>query len=128
MQNFKENFNNWNNLKQKIDFWKSKYFDISGWQIWFVSMWNNIWFEEDGKWKDFLRPVLVVKKTWNMIFCISLTSQEKNNEFHFKLKEKSFAILSQTKHLDRKRFQFKIWKVNDSKFRKLKEKLKEFLL
>jgi len=123
-----EKFNQWNWVKQKIHFQNKKYFDISEWQIWFVSMWNNIWFEEDWKWKNFLRPVLVIKKTWNMIFSISLTSQEKNNEFHFQIKKWSFAILSQTKHLDKKRFQFKIWKAWSLKFKELKEKLKKFLL
>lgn len=126
MQN---SFDIWNGIKKEINFSvnKKKIF-IKEREIWNISMWENIWFEESWKWNVFLRPVVIVKITWTTIFCISLTSREKNDQFHFEIKKGVFAILSQTKHLDRKRFKYKIWIVNDSKFKKLKEKLKDFLL
>lgn len=124
MQN---NFDIWNGLKKEINLIKDKKINISEREIWFVSMWKNIWFEEDWKWKDFLRPVVIIKISGKTIFCISLTSKEKNDNFHFKIKENSFAILSQTKHLDIKRFKYKIWITWSLSFIKLKEKLKKFL-
>lgn len=125
---YDEKFNNWNKIKKNINFLSKNSVLLKEKEIWFVSMWENIWTEESWKWKDYLRPIVIIKITWNTVFWCSLTSQEKNDNFHFKLKENSFAILSQTKHFSRKRFKYKIWIINDSFFKRLKNKLKEFLL
>jgi hypothetical protein len=108
--------------------------------IYFTKMWINIGFEENWK-KDFLRPVLVLKKIWNLFFTVALTSKWKdNNSFYYKLntvkfndenkkyKDSSYCILSQVKVMDKKRFTDKIWYVKSEEFKIIKEKLKEFLL
>ena len=70
----KEKFNFWNLEKQKIHFWK----DIKRYpkerEIWYIKMWINIWVEENGK-DDFLRPVLVIKKIWILVFWVALSTQ-----------------------------------------------------
>jgi hypothetical protein len=108
--------------------------------IYFTKMWINIGFEENWK-KDFLRPVLVLKKIWNLFFTVALTSKGKDNSnFYYKFKtarfneenkkyeNSSYCILSQVKVMDKKRFTQKIWYIKNEEFDMLKEKLKEFLL
>jgi len=135
-----ENFDKWNNEKKEIH--KNNYEDffVNKRDIYFTKMWLNIGFEENWK-KDFLRPVLVLKKVWNLFFTISLTSQWKdNNQFYYKFKtakfnennkkyeNSSYCILSQVKVMDKKRFTEKMWYLGKEEFDILKEKLKEFLL
>ena len=130
----KEKFDFWNLEKQKIHFWKNIKRYPQEREIWYIKMWINIWVEENGK-NDFLRPVLVIKKIWILVFCIALSTQFKNNKFYKKLetctfyekkykKENSMIILSQWKTLDTKRFIKQIWYISKSEFIELKKLLK----
>ena len=60
----KERYNNWNNLKQDINYSELKNFYVKEKQVWYIHSWVNIWFESNWKWEDFKRPVLVIKKIW----------------------------------------------------------------
>lgn len=119
-------FENWNKLKQKIHFSQTQKFYIKQREIWSVKMWQNIWFEEDGKWKDFERPVLIIKKIWIMYLCLSMTIKWKDNDFYYKLEnsKNSYIILSQPKLLDFKRFHYKVWTVSKADFMKIQKSLK----
>lgn len=119
-------FNIWNKIKKNLEFNNSKIFFIKQREIWSVKMWKNIWFEEDWKWNDYERPVLVLKKIWIMYLCLSLTTKWKENDFYFKINEKSFVILSQPKSFDIKRFHYKKWMISEEKFFELQKKLKTF--
>lgn len=106
----KEKFENWNILKQKIHFEnKNKNLFINEREIRYTSMWINIWFEEDGK-DDCRRPVLIIKKVWNIFTCVVMTTKWKdNNKFYYKIKsidfgKPSYCILSQLKTYDKGRF------------------------
>jgi len=121
-----KDFDKWNELKKKINFCKQKFY-IKQREIWSVKMWKNVWFEEDWKWKDFERPVLVLKKIWIMYLCIAMTTQWKNNDFYYKLwdiEKDSFVILSQAKLFDFKRFHYKIRTLDQNEFIKVQKKLK----
>ena len=121
-----KDFDKWNKLKKKINVKKQKFY-VKQREIWSVQMWKNVWFEEDWKWEDFERPVLVLKKIWIMYLCISMTTQWKNNDFYYKLwdiEELSFIILSQPKLFDLKRFHYKIRTVNKNEFQNVQKKLK----
>lgn len=133
-------FDFWNSEKQIINKEKSKEFYINPREIWFTKMGKNIGFEEDGK-KDFLRPVLVLKKVGNLFFTVALTSKGKSkNRFYHQLKKlelteknikyknSSFVILSQVKVMDKKRFTQNIGSVYKLEFLQVKEKLKALLL
>jgi len=112
---------------------------INNREIWFTKMWVNVWYEQN--WKDwFLRPVLVLKKVWNLFFTVALTSKGKeNNNFYYKIKDlslieknkkymdSSFVILSQVKVMDKKRFTQHIWVVWENNFLEIQKKLKKFL-
>ena len=135
-----EKFDIWNEEKKIIH---NKAYDnifVNSKEIWFTKMWINLWFEENGK-KEFRRPVLVLKKVWNLFFTVALTSKWKiENKFYHKFKTtifnknnqkykyKSFCILSQVKIMDKKRFTEKMWYVWRNEFEVIKEKLKELLL
>jgi len=71
----KKKYNSWNMLKQDINFWEKKNIFIKSWDIWYINMWINIGFESIWKWKAYKRPVLVIKKLWNMFLCISMTKK-----------------------------------------------------
>lgn len=121
-------FDSWNVQKQKIHLSKKQDFYIKQREIWSVKMWQNIWFEEDWKWNDFERPVLILKKIWIMYLCLSMTTKWKDNDFYLKLEQKnenkSFLILSQPKLLDFKRFHYKIWFVPQIEFKEIQKRLK----
>jgi hypothetical protein len=102
-------------------------------------MWINIWFEENWK-SEFLRPVLVLKKVWNLFFTVALTSKWKDNNFYYyKIKnltlsekntkyiDSSYCILSQVKVMDKKRFTQNIWAISEEDFKNIQKKLKTLL-
>ena len=79
-------------------------------QIRFVRLGCNVWYEEDGKWSDFARPVLVINKLWNTFFVIPLTTWGKDNHyFYYTLQETnsdktSRLILNQWRTISKERF------------------------
>ena len=132
MKKTKRAFDKWNNEKKDIHFsqWKNTF--IKEWHIYFTKLGQNIWFEQNWK-EEFERPVLVISKIWNMFFSIPMTTQWKNNEYHYKLtstnfSKDSFLILSQWKALDRKRFLEEIWYVSKNEFLEIKKLLKKLYL
>ena len=101
-------------------------------------MWINLWFEENWK-TEFLRPVLVLKKVWNLFFTVALTSKWKeNNNFYYKFnnislnnpkyKDSSYVILSQVKVMDKKRFFENIWSIWKDDYIEIKKRLTKLLL
>lgn len=127
--------------KQKISSeWLIKTLFINSREIWYTKMWINIWYEENWK-KEFVRPVLTIKKVWNLFFTVALTSKWKNNhKFYHKLttaqfnkknwkhKDSSYCILSQVKVMDKKRFTESMWYISEVEFSEIKKKLKALLL
>lgn len=133
-----ESFDKWNENKKIIHKTELNNFFVNPREIWFTKMWINLWFEENWK-EDFLRPVLILKKLWNVFFTVALTSKWKiDNQFYYKFddidlhnpkyKESSYAILSQVKVMDKKRFFEHIWNVSEENFSEIKKKLRDFLL
>ena len=121
-----KDFDKWNNLKKEINSKKQKFY-VKQREVWSVKMWKNVWFEEDWKWEDFERPVLVLKKIWIMYLCISMITQWKDNDFYYKLldtQENSYIILSQAKLFDLKRFHYKIRTVSKDEFLNIQKRLK----
>jgi len=81
MYRTKELYDEWNETKKEIHFqeWihSSNTTFINEKEIWYIRLGLNIWCEQNGK-REFMRPVLVVKKIGNMFFCIPLTSKGHN--------------------------------------------------
>ncbi len=127
----KEKFIKWNNLKILIHekAWV-KYANER--DIWFTHIWKNIWVEQNWKWDEFLRPVVILKKLNKDAFVIiPLTKSNKKWSFfyNFRFVDKiiSTAVLAQIKVIDRKRLDYKIGKIEKWDFSKLKNKLRKLL-
>ena len=121
-------FDNWNIKKKEINS-SIKITYPKHREVWYISIWKNIWFESYWKWDDFKRPVLVLARIWTMFLVASMTTKGKNNKFYYKLKKDTFDIdsfitLSQFKTIDKKRFIEKMWKVNLQDFEEIKKRIK----
>lgn len=144
MYRTKELYDERNQCKKTIHFDKSNQMNnrifINEKDVRYITLGLNIWFEENGKQK-FKRPVIVIKKVWNLFFVVALTSKGKEeNKFYYKLcdtrfnernltyKDSSYCILSQVRVVDKKRFTELMWVVWDKEFFLIKEKLREMLL
>ena len=125
-------YNLWNENKKDISK-NNSLIKFQQFQIIFMKIGINIGFEQDGKGKDFLRPVLVYKKFNNKIFLgIPLTSKENNDKFHFEFEYKkgvkSYAILSQIKLFDIRRAKYYDGKISKENFTKLQEKMLDLIV
>ncbi len=101
-------------------------------EIWYSYLGLNVGFEQDGVGKDFLRPVLIIRKFNNEIFwAVPLTNTKKKSEHYFAFsfvgEQVSTAILSQIRLIDGRRLGYKIGNISDPDFQVLIEKLKALL-
>lgn len=126
------NFDCWNSQKKNL--WDKEIPYFYEREVWFISMWKNVWYEQDGKWELFYRPVVIIKKfNKDCFYWIPLTSVDKTwKKFYLELSsfeksKKSFAILSQLKLFSSKRLAEKKWVINEEEFLDLKKKIKEFI-
>ena len=99
--------------------------------VFFIRMWQNIRFEQNGKGTRFIRPVVIIKKFNNDIFrWIALSSREKAGKYYYSFlidNLKQYAILSQFRLYDKNRLVKKIWMIDTQSFFQLKEKIKALL-
>lgn len=123
-------FNNWNNLKKKINN-KSKKVFFKERDVFYISLGQNVGFEENGKGYKFSRPVVVLRKFNNNIFlCVPLTSAQKDGKFYFSFffnDRDNSAILSQIKLIDSKRLLSKLGMMPKKDFHKMKRKISKLL-
>jgi len=81
-----KNFDSWNTLKKEINDNKSLH-QFREREVWWMSIGVNIGFEQDGKYEQFHRPVLVLKKfSKDMFFGIPLTSKSREDIYYSKFK------------------------------------------
>ena len=124
----KKDFQEWHKEKSILDEDRVRPFFHER-EIWFASLGANIGFEEDGKGKEFRRPVIVLKKFNNeSLWAIPVTRKSKNGKYYFafKLEGRGFntAILSQLRLIDAKRLQYKIGFIEQKDYEEIKQKLK----
>jgi GDP-L-fucose synthase len=128
----KKDFDRWNSIKKSLHT-EENIIKFQQRHIIFMKMGTNIGFEQDGKGKEFLRPVLVYKKFSHRVFLgIPLTSRKKYDKFHYsfeyKKSKESFAILSQIRLFDIKRAKYYDGKISKSYFIELQEKLLKLIV
>lgn len=125
-----KDFDGWNTNKKVIDSLDNKK-TFHEREVWFIKIGENIGFEQNGKGKDFLRPVVVYKKfSKNVFLGIPLTKTVKQGKFYgeFNFKgQKSFGILSQIRLFDSKRLAYVMGRMSGGDYKRLKEKLIELL-
>lgn len=126
----------WCKIKEKISEKENDFFFHEK-EIRWMNMWKNIGYEQDWKWENFLRPVLIIRKfSKNLFLWIPLTTQVKdwNYFYNFKFKNKknnkilkNSAILVQSKSFSKKRLKDYIWMISDSDFKNIKNELRKLI-
>ena len=122
-----KDFDKWNKIKKDID---NK--GIHKWcrerDVWWYSLGENIGYEQNGKDKNYSRPVLVLKIfSKSICLIVPLTTSTKINKYHIKINninnQNSVVIFSQIRLIDTKRLEEKITKVNKEDFLKIKNSI-----
>jgi len=103
----KKDFKKWNDAKTEIDK-SSKRLFFHEREVWWCSVGANVGFEQDGKGKEFTRPVLIFKKFNNEVFwALPLSTKIKEGKFYQTVNLGDnfprVAILSQLRLFDAKR-------------------------
>jgi mRNA interferase MazF len=100
-------------------------------EIWWASLGMNIGYEQDGKNKQFERPILVLRKfNKDMLWCLSLLSKVKDGPYYHSIHNKGVTysvILLQVRTISSKRLRRKIRTVPTSDFLDIKERFKHLL-
>ncbi|MBQ2654967.1 MAG: type II toxin-antitoxin system PemK/MazF family toxin [Methanobrevibacter sp.] len=113
----KKDFSGWIRIKEKIHFSGSMR-TINVGEIWWCRIGENVGNEICGKGKDFLRPVLIIKKiNKNNFIGVPLTSKKHVGswyvEFGFKGK-KQYAVVAQVEYISVFRLSHKMGQVPES--------------
>lgn len=131
----KEIFNLWNSKKQKID-QESKFnhpqpYPKAG-EVWMTALGKNIGFEQNGTGVNFSRPVLVLKKFNNQMYCIiPLSTKQKGLDFYFNFTDPFgypvSAILAQIRLISIKRFYRKMYLLSSEELAVVMDELYKLL-
>jgi len=125
-----KNFDGWNIKKKSLDK-KNRVLYCYEREIWWCSLGVNIGYEEDGKNKNFERPVLILKTfPQNLLLTIPLTTANRVGRYYYNWENEAFVstfILSQIKLISGKRLIRKIKILPKEHFNKIKEEILKFL-
>jgi len=124
-----KDFDNWNNEKKKLNrLTLGPRFHER--EVWFAKLGVNVKYEQDGG-KEFLRPVLIVKKfSKELAWAVSLSRTKKRGKFYHVFKfqgDDSVAVLSQLRVVDARRLFYYKGRISHKEFEKIKESLRKFL-
>jgi mRNA interferase MazF len=136
-----KDFDRWNEQQKKIDASATPRVFFHEREIWSTRLGHNIGFEQDGKGRCFLRPVLVLRKFNNeVLWALPLTRRDKpGNPYYARFLYyphpevagpplHAIAILSQLRLIDGKRLRYKIGTVPADEFVvAIKEKVRRLL-
>lgn len=127
----RKDFFNWHKLKEKIHYSKRRIVYFKERQIWWVNLGVNVGFEQDGKSKNFERPVLVLKKfNPDVLWILPLTSKKKLGKYYYQIEHKGkfySVVLSQLRLISSKRIVRMIRKISSEDFKSIKNQIKNFL-
>ena len=129
MKNFVLLFKLW--IKLKIALWsKESNVIFKQRELWWCSVGMNLGEEIFGKGEKFTRPVLIFKKfTHNSFMALPLTSKERQGSWYVEIihnTKKSWIILNQARILDKKRLTNRIGTLDDSDYKRVREKFLKF--
>lgn len=101
-------------------------------EIWICNVGENIGFEEDGKGRDFTRPVLILKiYSRRLCHVVPLSTRIKEDKYHYLFSGNtgkiSNALLSQNRSIDTTRLHQKIGKAKKEDFEEIKRRIFEIL-
>lgn len=128
-----KDFDDWNNLKKKIeeDVVDPNKFPKEG-EVWMSNLGRNIGYEQNGNGDSFSRPVLIIKKFNNhMFWVVPLSTKQKKFDFYFNYtdprNEKVSAILAQLKLLSIKRLKRNMYSLEVITLEEIKNSLKNLM-
>ena len=124
-------YDEWNEVKKQVDERKIS-INFKEREIYWVSIGENIGFEQNGKGQEFARPIIIIKKLNKQLFFgvpLSTTIRDGSYFYNFEFLKnlKSSALLVQAKVFDIKRANQKLGMINKKDFTELKKKLGELL-
>lgn len=82
-------FDERNGLKKQIHEHRHVFY-VKQREVWYVHLGTNVGVEEDGKGRDFKRPVLVLKKIGNVFAVLPMTTKGKDSRFYHRLLDSTF--------------------------------------
>ena len=125
-----KDFDNWNSLKKDLDI-KEKLPTFKQREIWWCHLGLNIGDEENGKGKNYSRPILIVRKFNSRIFLgVPLTTQIKDKHYYHRIifKEKEQCVItSQLRLLESKRLINKYGELPKGRFNEIRKVLKDMI-
>jgi mRNA interferase MazF len=126
-----KDFDGWNSRKKNLER-KSFYKFYKEREIWWCALGLNVGFEVDGKSKEFLRPVLIIKGLSRETCLIApLTTSKRSNPLRINIGnmtgKEAQVSLSQIRVIDIKRLVEKIVIIDQEKFLLIKKSLRDFL-
>jgi len=127
-----KNFDDWNVKKQSLNNSLAKLPYFKEREIWWLSIGVNIGYEEDGKHKDFLRPVLIMKKfNQNMFLGIPLSTKIKSNPYYIVItaQERTVsAMISQLRVFSSKRLLTRLGKLEKQYYVEIQRNVQRFFV
>ena len=125
-----KDYNTWTKIKINIHNENPRVF-FKEREIWFSYLGENVGFEQDGRGKQFLRPVVILKKFNKELFWgIPLTKNQKTGRYYESFSFNgliSTAILSQLRLIDAKRLKYKVGNIAPEDLAKIKTKIRQFI-
>ena len=130
-----KDFDNWNELKKKIDadikIIEPDRFPKEG-EVWMSALGKNIGFEQNGSGDNFSRPILIIKKFNNhMFWAVPLSTKQKKFDFYYNFtdpnKNKVSVILAQLKLISIKRLNRKLYDLQADQLKEIKARLRDFM-
>jgi mRNA interferase MazF len=129
-----QDFDKWNEIKKDITYCKIER-SFKTRDIFYIKMGQNVGVEQNGKGKEFVRPVVIIKKiTKDMFIGVPLSTQLKDGSWFYKFNfnksgktSHNIAIIPQVKMYSSKRLLNRIGKMKLENFEELKQKIKDFI-
>ncbi len=126
-----KDFDKWNKEKKQIDKKVSMSFPNIR-EVRICKLGLNIGKEQNGGKNDFSRPVLIVKKFNNQMFwAVPLSTKQKDLDFYHNFTDENgndvSVVLAQMKLISINRFKRMLYKMEEEEFKKIVEKLRNFL-
>jgi mRNA interferase MazF len=126
-----KDFDAWNKEKKRIQNTEANKMYHER-EIWWLSLGLNVGFEQDGTSTEYHRPALILKGfSKSVCLIVPLTTSQKKNPYHVDLGlvdgRQSYAIISQIRLVDTRRFVNKVGMLDKCMFDNVKSAVKAML-
>jgi len=126
-----KNFDDWTLLKKSIHNESRRPIGYKEREVWWAYLGENIGTEEDGKGRNFARPVLILRGFSKELFwAVPLSTTKKRGPYYFEFtfnSKMSVALISQIRTLDTSRLVRKYGYADEKDFITIKTKIKKLL-